>query len=278
MLVKSFSYIDNALTDLRLCFTTTNAKRVGLARQVPKMEKPAQSAHYMSITHIKQQRLVSNAHYNLLRMLWGSVARENCTCRKEFYSLNVSWPACKPCPEFSNCDGGWKTPRPEAGFWRTPLCSRRTQCVNAFLKCKPNVACPGLDSNECLEGYTGRICGQCATGYYKRNQYCRKCPVGSERTTFKEQMDPFTNIVFAGLSYLLTLVIQVVFSRNRKDMSKSMLQTRTIVVVIYSVVMVIGLASIFSRIQVNFHGLFTYQILAVCLVLFFVLQLYTLHG
>ena len=70
VLVKSFSYIDNALTDLRLCFTTTNAKRVGLARQVPKMEKPAQIAHYMSITHIKQQRLVSNAHYNLLRMLW----------------------------------------------------------------------------------------------------------------------------------------------------------------------------------------------------------------
>ena len=182
--------------------------------------------------------------------------------------MNVSWPACKPCPEFSNCDGGWKTPRPEAGFWRTPLCTSRTQCVNAFLKCKPNVACPGLDSNECLEGYTGRICGQCAEGYYKRNQYCRKCPVGSEKTAFKEQMDPFTNIVFAGLSYLLTLVIQVVFSRNRKDMSKSMLQTRTIVVIIYSVVMVIGLASIFSRIQVNFHGLFTYQILAVCLVLF----------
>ena len=70
VLVKSFSYIDNALTDLRLCFTTTNAKRVGLARQVPKMEKPAQSAHYMSITHIKQQRLVLNVHYNLLRMLW----------------------------------------------------------------------------------------------------------------------------------------------------------------------------------------------------------------
>ena len=135
--------------------------------------------------------------------------------------------------------------------------SQGHQC---FLKCKPNVACPGLDSNDCAEGYVGRICGRCATGYYRRNQYCLQCPANAKRTSSGKKIDPFTNIVFAGMVYMITLVIQVTFSRDKNDMSDTLLKIRTGVLIVYAIGIIIGLAVVFDNINVNFsNGVFVYQ-------------------
>ena len=186
----------------------------------------------------------------------GSTSRYNCTCRKEFYALNVSWPACKSCPEYSNCSGGWTTPRPNPGFWRTPQCTNRIGCDRAFLKCKPDLACPGLDSNNCGPGYTGKLCGRCIQGYYRRNQYCRACPsgtgVGTGRST--KPMDPFGNIVYAGVIFLVTLSIQIVFSRDETTMTGTVASVRSVVALIYSIVLLAGVNSIVQSVEFRFSN------------------------
>ena len=113
---------------------------------------------------------------NSRTVVLGAASRVQCQCVKDTFALNYSALECKACPSFANCTGGWDTPKPLRGFWRTPNCSSRIACKNSFLLCRPRLACPGLPENNCTAGYTGPLCGKCAKGYFRLNQMCQECP------------------------------------------------------------------------------------------------------
>ncbi|KAI9135984.1 hypothetical protein BKA69DRAFT_267765 [Paraphysoderma sedebokerense] len=52
-----------------------------------------------------------------------------------------------------------------------------------YLPCVPENACPGLPSGECLSGFRGFRCGECAAKYYRFGNDCLPCKTGHEVNT-----------------------------------------------------------------------------------------------
>ena len=60
------------------------------------------------------------------------------------------------------------------GFWQEdPL-------ANVFLECAVPEACPGGGAVACNAegGYSGYLCSECASGFYKLSDLCKPCPTG----------------------------------------------------------------------------------------------------
>ena len=68
---------------------------------------------------------------------------------------------------------------------------------------------------------------------------------------------------------MITLVIQVTFSRDKNDMSDTLLKIRTGVLIVYAIGIIIGLAVVLDNINVNFsNGVFVYQFFVSFAILF----------
>ncbi|TNV88194.1 hypothetical protein FGO68_gene1286 [Halteria grandinella] len=82
---------------------------------------------------------------------------------------------CKKCPiQEAECLGG-STIFPQAGYWRSSNYS------DQFIKCLNPIACVGKNidiKQQCLEGYQGVLCSDCAQGYSKSvaSFKCSECP------------------------------------------------------------------------------------------------------
>ncbi len=106
-------------------------------------------------------------------------ARADCLCWEGYYALSKSWDVCEDCPTNALCTGSWASPYPQAGFWRSKLCSDLIECNNQFMVCSPRASCPGFVDNSCADGYCGDLCGICCDGYYHTGKYCMPCPDSS---------------------------------------------------------------------------------------------------
>ncbi|KNC51334.1 uncharacterized protein AMSG_07349 [Thecamonas trahens ATCC 50062] len=110
-----------------------------------------------------------------------------CRCQKGFYGP-VGGP-CTRCPRGGVCDGS-ELPSGTVGFWASP------DDRSFFFTCPLPSSCLGGPDSRCEEGYEGRLCSNCKSGYYKLNSQCYKCP-SSPGVTF------FFGIAILGLFLVL---------------------------------------------------------------------------
>ena len=85
---------------------------------------------------------------------------------------------CMECPQHAYCPGGARV-WPKDGYWRIP--DDETSAV--IVPCEPRYACLGGMSSDCNEGFTGFACGECASGFEQRGEFCepiRSCSELSE--------------------------------------------------------------------------------------------------
>jgi len=84
---------------------------------------------------------------------------------------------CTECYKGGNCTGGHRVFALD-GYWKAKKLSG-----NVY-RCQFLDACPGGEEPTCAEGYTGRLCGQCADGYAKLRSECLPC--GASQSTFQQ--------------------------------------------------------------------------------------------
>lgn len=94
-----------------------------------------------------------------------------CLCLAGFYESLASGAAdaalCQPCPPGGLCTGGSAAPVAAPGFYPEDGTS------GVFVACVNPRAC--LGNGACARGFTGRLCGKCAGGWYALNGSCRRC-------------------------------------------------------------------------------------------------------
>ena len=95
-----------------------------------------------------------------------------CVCLPGFWleGGEVEGIPCNPCPKGGVCLGGSARPTAAPGFF--PVSAGST----TFLACPNPEACAG--GGQCQVGYRGRLCAQCADGYYTLRGQCLKCNTG----------------------------------------------------------------------------------------------------
>ena len=100
----------------------------------------------------------------------------NCTCRPGFWSgipgggADPGINPCLSCPAGGLCVGGPVAPIARPGY-------QGTDTSGVFIECPVADAC--LGSDLCQTGYRGRLCADCAEGFYKINEKCFKCSKGN---------------------------------------------------------------------------------------------------
>eukprot|EP00163_Fabomonas_tropica_P022311 TRINITY_DN3891_c0_g1_i2.p1 TRINITY_DN3891_c0_g1~~TRINITY_DN3891_c0_g1_i2.p1 ORF type:complete len:4052 (-),score=937.52 TRINITY_DN3891_c0_g1_i2:314-12469(-) len=102
--------------------------------------------------------------------------RENitrCECKKDFYHpTGKTGEACLACPPGGVCTGSTAAPYTQPGYWRSDIQD------HVFVKCDDSFACEGGVNNtvdNCKQGFTGRMCAQCAEDFYMSGTDCKPC-------------------------------------------------------------------------------------------------------
>lgn len=91
-----------------------------------------------------------------------------CLCRPGFFGEPGR--PCSACPEGGICDGS-TVPIAAPGMW-----SEQGDAGAIFYRCPLEQACVGGLNTPCRDGYAGRLCADCASGYYSLNTRCYRCP------------------------------------------------------------------------------------------------------
>eukprot|EP01114_Cavostelium_apophysatum_P014275 TRINITY_DN3657_c0_g1_i6.p1 TRINITY_DN3657_c0_g1~~TRINITY_DN3657_c0_g1_i6.p1 ORF type:complete len:1502 (-),score=352.50 TRINITY_DN3657_c0_g1_i6:67-4572(-) len=100
----------------------------------------------------------------------GAFSKEDCVCLKGYY---LSKSGCLACPEGGSCPGGSLRPVPAPGYW-----SSKEDPMN-FLRCLNPNACSGGEAGTCAGNFVGRLCSDCADGYYPADNTCKRCEKSS---------------------------------------------------------------------------------------------------
>ncbi|KAJ3441999.1 hypothetical protein M0812_14021 [Anaeramoeba flamelloides] len=83
---------------------------------------------------------------------------------------------CQKCPDNGICNTfNQQYPLPSEGYW-----SSKTD-LNTLIKCKIYESCPGYEVEKCDSelGYTGYLCSECLSGFYKFENQCEICPINN---------------------------------------------------------------------------------------------------
>lgn len=90
-----------------------------------------------------------------------------CLCMAGYYRspTTLSSELCRVCPRGGICAGGLAAPVAAPGYF--------PDSSGTFVSCVNPKAC--LGGGTCAPGYTGRLCGKCASGWYALNGSCRRC-------------------------------------------------------------------------------------------------------
>lgn len=134
-----------------------------------------------------------NMHFRPCEL--GEITRQNecVVCAAGTYSLHSNDTECQLCPAHVQCLGKGSF-EPSEGYWRS---STEAVLVHA---CPYRDVCEGGLNSTCSEGYTGKMCMECAENYYRVGTlYCEKCSIPSA--------------VFQVLAYIaqLSLVFFIIF-------------------------------------------------------------------
>ncbi|KAJ3442001.1 hypothetical protein M0812_14023 [Anaeramoeba flamelloides] len=83
---------------------------------------------------------------------------------------------CQKCPDNGICNQfNQQYALPSEGYW-----SSKTD-LNTLIKCKIYESCPGYETEKCDSelGYTGYLCSECLSGFYKFEDQCEICPINN---------------------------------------------------------------------------------------------------
>ncbi|CAD7699006.1 unnamed protein product [Ostreobium quekettii] len=96
----------------------------------------------------------------------------DCECVPGFYDpQRRAGRDCKECPDGAECEGHRELPYPLAGYWGN------SSFRDEMYVCDLPKACKGGKnfSDLCTEEYTGRLCADCQSGYFKIVEHCFEC-------------------------------------------------------------------------------------------------------
>ena len=102
--------------------------------------------------------------------LESNLTRVPCQCLPGFWAPDGQGGAgdlCQPCPSGGLCLGSSDVPTSAPGFFPDP------ENPSLFLACPRPAACTG--DGTCATGYVGRLCAECADGWYKLRGQCFEC-------------------------------------------------------------------------------------------------------
>jgi hypothetical protein len=127
----------------------------------------------------------------------GSISSDQCSlCNEGLYGSPPQ--PCQKCPQNAGvkCPFGSVIPFVLEGYYRD-----NSNPEIAYI-CSPSSSCmeTGFEkSTPCFTGYTGRLCGDCVSGYYRIDENCQKCP----------------NVIIKVFTILgITLIVSVVLFRT----------------------------------------------------------------
>ncbi|KNC55380.1 uncharacterized protein AMSG_11037 [Thecamonas trahens ATCC 50062] len=103
-----------------------------------------------------------------------SASITNCSCLRGYWAARTEdllELRCMACPLGAECTGGDAAPVAAPGF------APSGDAPLSFVACPLAGACS--EGNGCRRGYTGPLCGACASGYYLIGGVCRSCSAAS---------------------------------------------------------------------------------------------------
>ncbi|KAJ6255713.1 insulin-like growth factor binding protein [Anaeramoeba flamelloides] len=99
---------------------------------------------------------------------------KECFCSVGYYGEPGT--NCQKCPDNGICNTfNQQYPLPSEGYW-----SSKTD-LNTLIPCKNYESCPGYEVEMCDSelGYTGYLCSECLSGFYKFEDQCEICPINN---------------------------------------------------------------------------------------------------
>eukprot|EP01113_Clastostelium_recurvatum_P037334 TRINITY_DN5443_c0_g1_i3.p1 TRINITY_DN5443_c0_g1~~TRINITY_DN5443_c0_g1_i3.p1 ORF type:complete len:1414 (+),score=240.24 TRINITY_DN5443_c0_g1_i3:143-4384(+) len=112
--------------------------------------------------------------------LRGSDNGTDCICDEDYYTMegagagSVGSGACQSCLAGATCRGGSALPVPLPGWW-----SSVDDPFN-FLRCDNEGYCKGGSPGACTDLHYGRMCSNCAPGYFRFRNQCFVCTAEGE--------------------------------------------------------------------------------------------------
>ncbi|GMH36070.1 hypothetical protein BSKO_03938 [Bryopsis sp. KO-2023] len=109
----------------------------------------------------------------------GASSIDECQCRPSYFNWallddDVDAPLnCTKCPIGATCNGSNSTPVPMEGFWADPEKPEEVHECDVVEKCPAGFEC-AVDSSG-KPKFEGRLCEDCADGYFTAMEKCRKC-------------------------------------------------------------------------------------------------------
>ncbi|KAK3249363.1 hypothetical protein CYMTET_41203 [Cymbomonas tetramitiformis] len=137
-------------------------------------------------------------------------------CRCAQHALKPSSEEVRPLPEDQTpyaCDCnkakliGTEYPFPQREYLRSPrkshemlLCPDGTKCAGATGQYEDDGS---LQDGDCMIGYAGRLCGECAEGYYEVKHNCEACPEKGNGLAFL-MFTAFVIVIISLMIYAIT--------------------------------------------------------------------------
>ena len=107
--------------------------------------------------------------------LLSGVSLDECACEPGAYDpvANRTGAPCEACPKGADCAGDTRRPTSKPLYYGCP-----PPHDDFFLRCHRMIdnRSPCLGENRCMEGFEKQSCSRCASGFYRFQRNCVRCP------------------------------------------------------------------------------------------------------
>ncbi|KAJ3442000.1 hypothetical protein M0812_14022 [Anaeramoeba flamelloides] len=110
---------------------------------------------------------------------------------------------CQKCPDNGICNTfNQQYPLPSEGYW-----SSKTD-LNTLIKCEIYESCPGYETEKCDSelGYTGYLCSECLSGFYKFEDQCEICPINNN-----------SRLILFFILFVILIILLLIIAKKGKN-------------------------------------------------------------
>ncbi|KAJ3442002.1 hypothetical protein M0812_14024 [Anaeramoeba flamelloides] len=126
---------------------------------------------------------------------------KECFCSVGYYGEPGT--NCQKCPDNGICNKfNQQYPLPSEGYW-----SSKTD-LNTLIKCKNFESCPGYETEKCDSelGYTGYLCSECLSGFYKFEDQCEICPINNN-----------SRLILFFILFVILIILLLIIAKKGKN-------------------------------------------------------------
>lgn len=136
--------------------------------------------------------------------LFLGIELDQCVCEKGLYDpvVNRTGAPCESCPAGATCAGDTNRPMSRPLYYGFP-----EPHDDFFLRCPRmiNNKSPCLGANACVDGFEQMSCSRCASGFYRFQRNCVKCPEDGGKSLIVAYL--FLLVAFYVVKKLSTIVL-----------------------------------------------------------------------